>query len=292
MRNRQIIDLPATMSDESRVRNRLFSPILELKVQDIKYLHFHREFEIGLCISGSGVMFHCGEELPFSEGDVQIVYPYMRHIHRVSGSEMCRWTWVYIDPESLMPVLGIHDISRVLRLVRETATVSGLIDRKRCPELHRRLTDFTHRSCGDGFPDGEHMALDFYGVLLSASDCAGTLDRGGARLSARIGVLDPALRRITQDMEAGESTSVEELSRLCSMSISGFRKNFTELMGASPKVYIQACRIRRAKELLRKGEMSILDIAFAVGYKDISGFNRSFMEITGETPSSYRRRHR
>ncbi len=292
MRNRQIIDLPATMADESHSRNKLKNPILDLKVQDIKYLHFHREFELGLCFSGGGVIFHCDAEIPFSEGDVQIVYPYMRHMHTASERERCKWVWAYIDAESLMEALKIQDISRVEELVKSTGAVSGIVDKERFPELHMKLTDFALRSSGEGFADRERMAIDFYSILLSAADAAKKCGGDSEGLSGRISILQPALCRITEDMENGGNTSVEELSRLCSMSVSGFRRVFSELMGAPPKVYIRACRIRRAKQLLRRGEMNILDIAFSVGYKDISGFNRSFIETTGETPSAYRKRHR
>ncbi len=291
MRNRQIIDLPATLADSSDACNKLIAQPCDLKVHDVKYLHFHREFELGMCVEGSGVLTHGGEEQPFSAGDVQIVYPYMRHIHRTPGGERCRWVWMYVDAEKLLSELGVQEFSRLDELVRRTAVIGGMVDGQKMPALHRKLSDFSQKCVGEGYPDVEHMALDFYGILLSASDSL-PADTGDEASASRIAVLDPALRRITEDMETGGSTSVEQLSRLCSMSVSGFRRIFSELMGASPKVYIQACRIRRAKQLLRQGEMNVLDIAFSVGYKDISGFNRSFAEIAGETPSAYRKRHR
>ena len=290
MRNRQIIDLPATLTDSSASANRLRAEPCDLRVRDVTYLHFHREFEIGLCLSGEGTLFHGDIEQSFGAGDVQLIYPYMSHIHKADDPENCRWLWVYINAEKLLSELGVTDFSRVDSLVRKTSLSSGLIDGKKFPALCEKLRDFL-RNCAKGYADREHMALDFYGVLLCAADDLPS-EVGQGENFASITALDPALRRIARDMDTGENTAVEELAKLCSMSVSGFRRKFSELMGASPKVYIQACRIRRAKQLLREGKMNILDVAFAVGYKDISGFNRSFAEITGETPSEYRKRHR
>lgn len=290
MRKRQIIDLPATLADFSRIANSLRAKPCGLMVRDVTYLHFHREFEIGVCISGEGTLFHGDTEQVFGEGDVQLIYPYMGHIHKTDDPDRCRWIWVYIDAEKLLSELGVADFTKVNSLVRKTSRVSGIIDSERFPALCDKLRGFVQR-CEEGYADREHMALDFYGMLLSAADVQ-PKDCEQSESLAPMTVLDPALRRIARDMETGESTSVEALARLCSMSVSGFRRKFSEIMGASPKVYIQACRIRRAKQLLREGKTSILHIALAVGYKDISGFNRSFAESTGETPSAYRKRHR
>ena len=291
MRNRQIIDLPATLSDSSGIANRLAADPCDLNLHEVTYLHFHREFELGMCVAGEGVLHHGDTEQPFCVGDVQLIYPYMRHIHKTSESARCQWVWIYVNAEKLFCELGVADFSRLDALIRRTSVLSGLADRENTPELYERLRNFTEKSANEGYPDGEHMALDFYGILLSAADALPKDCEEGKNL-VRISALDGALRRIAQDIENGSSTDIEQLARLCSMSVSGFRRKFSELMGAPPKVYIQACRIRRAKQLLREGKMNILDIAFSVGYKDISGFNRSFMEITGETPSAYRKRHR
>ena len=290
MRNRQIIDLPATLSDSSEIANKLSAQPCDLKLHEVTYLHFHREFELGMCVSGEGILHHGDAERSFSVGDVQLIYPYMRHIHKTSESARCQWVWIYVNAEKLLSELGVADFTRIHIIIRKTSVLSGLVDRKRTPELYEKLRAFLQQSTS-GYPDREHMALDFYGILILAAD---SLPKGcdDGKIFAEINSLDPALRQIAQDMESGGGTAVEQLARLCSMSVSGFRKKFSELMGAPPKVYIQACRIRRAKQLLRDEKMNILDIAFSVGYKDISGFNRSFMEITGETPSGYRKRHR
>lgn len=56
--------------------------------------------------------------------------------------------------------------------------------------------------------------------------------------------------------------------------------------------YLNKVRIEKACELLKKEDMPISDISYAVGYSDHSYFCRVFKKSTGYTPSVYRRRFR
>jgi AraC-like DNA-binding protein len=49
-------------------------------------------------------------------------------------------------------------------------------------------------------------------------------------------------------------------------------------------------RIERAKALLRRGDLSVTDVCFAVGCTSLGSFSARFTEIVGETPSLYRAR--
>ena len=46
-----------------------------LTANKIRTLHFHRVIEIGKCIKGSGICYLNDKEIPFSEGDIQIISP-------------------------------------------------------------------------------------------------------------------------------------------------------------------------------------------------------------------------
>ncbi len=53
--------------------------------------------------------------------------------------------------------------------------------------------------------------------------------------------------------------------------------------------YLNTCRIRAAREMLRAESMSVKDIALAVGFSDPNYFCRVFKRVTGVTPSVYKR---
>lgn len=82
--------------------------------------------------------------------------------------------------------------------------------------------------------------------------------------------------------------SVEEFAQLCSLSISSFKRKFTEVYNESPKKYVAKMKLIRASKLLATGNLRISDIAYQCGYETISTFNRSFKAHFGKSPSEYR----
>jgi AraC-like DNA-binding protein len=47
-------------------------------------------------------------------------------------------------------------------------------------------------------------------------------------------------------------------------------------------------RIERATALLRRGDMSVTEVCFAVGCTSLGSFSARFTELVGRTPSAYR----
>ena len=47
-------------------------------------------------------------------------------------------------------------------------------------------------------------------------------------------------------------------------------------------------RIERAKALLRRGNLAVTEVCFAVGCTSLGSFSSRFTELVGESPSSYR----
>ena len=56
--------------------------------------------------------------------------------------------------------------------------------------------------------------------------------------------------------------------------------------------YIRRRRVDAATNLLVTTDMTILDVALAVGYHNTANFNKQFRAVTGKTPGEYRREYR
>lgn len=75
----------------------------------------------------------------------------------------------------------------------------------------------------------------------------------------------------------------------CGLSASQFSKAFRKSVGMPPHSWMVQQRISLAKSLLRRGELTLADIALACGFADQSHFTQCFSARTGISPGAWRR---
>ncbi len=94
------------------------------------------------------------------------------------------------------------------------------------------------------------------------------------------------------DREYARQLDVAALARAALMSQAHFSRQFRAAYGETPYSYLMTRRIERAKALLRRGDLTVTEVCFAVGWTSLGSFSSRFTELVGESPSSYRaRRH-
>ncbi|MEG4104780.1 helix-turn-helix transcriptional regulator [Microcoleus sp. S13_C5] len=81
---------------------------------------------------------------------------------------------------------------------------------------------------------------------------------------------------------------LSELANLVQMSPSYFGRLFKQSIGVTPHHYVIQCRIEKAKQLLKRQDLSIIYISQQVGFHDQSHFSKTFCKIVGLTPKKYR----
>lgn len=96
--------------------------------------------------------------------------------------------------------------------------------------------------------------------------------------------------RDLMDRAYAEPLDVPALASAALMSAGHFSRSFRAAFGETPYSYLMTRRIERAKALLRRGDMSVTDVCFAVGCTSLGSFSSRFTELVGETPSAYRAR--
>lgn len=96
--------------------------------------------------------------------------------------------------------------------------------------------------------------------------------------------------RDMMDREYAEPLDVQALANVALMSPGHFSRSFRAAFGETPYSYLMTRRVERAKALLRRGDMSVTDVCFAVGCTSLGSFSSRFTELVGETPSAYRAR--
>ncbi|QWZ09801.1 helix-turn-helix transcriptional regulator [Nocardioides panacis] len=99
------------------------------------------------------------------------------------------------------------------------------------------------------------------------------------------------LRRVRDrmDREYAQPLDVEALARGVHMSAGHLSREFRAAYGESPYSYLMTRRIERAMALLRRGDLSVTEVCFAVGCASLGTFSTRFTELVGVPPSVYRR---
>ena len=99
------------------------------------------------------------------------------------------------------------------------------------------------------------------------------------------------LRRVRDriDREYAQPLDVEALARGVHVSAGHLSREFRRAYGESPYAYLMTRRIERAMALLRRGDLSVTEVCFAVGCQSLGTFSTRFTELVGVPPSTYRR---
>ena len=98
------------------------------------------------------------------------------------------------------------------------------------------------------------------------------------------------LRRVRDriDREYAQPLDVEALARGAHMSAGHLSREFRRAYGESPYGYLMTRRIERAMALLRRGDLGVTEVCFAVGCSSLGTFSTRFTELVGMPPSVYR----
>lgn len=86
-----------------------------------------------------------------------------------------------------------------------------------------------------------------------------------------------------------EDLTIDGVSQAAGFSRFHFTREFTHLIGVSPRRFLRALRFEEAKRLLSHSQLNIAEISHTVGYSSVGTFSSCFKSCTGVTPSAYRR---
>jgi AraC-like DNA-binding protein len=99
-----------------------------------------------------------------------------------------------------------------------------------------------------------------------------------------------SLRRVRDriDRDYAQPLDVEALAQGVHISAGHLSREFRKAYGESPYSYLMTRRIERAMALLRRGDLSVTEVCFAVGCSSLGTFSTRFTELVGVPPSTYR----
>jgi AraC family transcriptional regulator len=133
------------------------------------------------------------------------------------------------------------------------------------------------------------MAADLLARRVLLRHCDG--NRSGA--AGKHGALTARqLRRVLSliDDRLADDISLDDLASAAGLSRFHFVRAFKAAVGKPPHRWLVGLRIERAKELLVKRNITIIDVAALVGFDSQSHFGQVFLDHVGMPPSEWRRR--
>ncbi len=141
-----------------------------------------------------------------------------------------------------------------------------------------------------GFPSGK-VFLDSVERALVAALIDGHAVRHPSPQIFRGGLTPSRLRKVTElvHTKIEDELTLEQMAQEVNLSVAHFSQMFRKSTGQSPHQFVLQQRVERAKELLRKAEARVLDVAVACGFKTQQHFARVFRQICGTSPTQYRR---
>jgi AraC-like DNA-binding protein len=226
------------------------------------------------CVEGAGWCELGGRRHRVGPQQVLVIPPGVPHRYQAEADRPWSIWWLHVqgaDLDDLLTAIGLT----------ATAPVTTLGDPYRAFALLERVCDGLAR---DETPASLTAAAGAAWHLLAQL----AAERGGRSTDRE------PIARAQDHLRAHLSApvSVPALAALVGFSPSHFSARFKSATGFSVLEYVKRLRMARSRQLLITSELSVAEIADAVGYADPFYFSRQFHAVTGLSPREFRRRAR
>jgi AraC-like DNA-binding protein len=249
------------------------------------YLHVHSFFEICYAFAGRGEFRVCNEVYEVKAGDVFVAKPDEPHeiiAHKKEPLEIYFWSYTLVPPPKRQT--GSSDVDTLLRAFLETKrrVNSEMIQMEKTLEL---LTDeVVKREAGYS----QVIQGLVTKLLLDTARAVTNVHVPSAPSSRSPGdaAVDLMVRYLHDNYD--RAVSVQNVAAQVHLSERHARRLFLEATGKTMKEYLTSLRLDVAKQRLLGENVSVSEIAYAVGFNDVRHFSTTFRTVVGVTPSEFR----
>lgn len=279
-------ELPTFFFDPNK---KLFSRKREHSIAGsvITNLHYHNEFEIGICIAGSGECHIADRIYRYGPGCIQIVPPKIPHRPNTDEGVQSSWEWILFDGVGIVSNAGIINPTEFFPIIQKAEELGGVFSREELGNIANAIDVLSN--CADISDEYTNLSLAFAigsFLTLAARYKGETLSYNDNKTSRHR--LTEVIDFIAEHLDSPDLLAEDALAKKYSMSVSNFRRIFKLWCGISPKSFIIKSRMAYAEYLLRKTDLSISEISNRVGYGEVSGFNRIFKRVFLLSPGDFR----
>lgn len=259
--------------------------------------HYHDYFQV--CFVACGEILHSQEDksVRLGHGDAFVIPPCF--VHNINFASQNAEIYSLSFSEALFHSgFSQSNVYKFLQMLQEDVinSVNQPIRLKLilndCQRKNvQALFDCLLRECDSDYPKELSAAASFIAAMLytlsqSYYEQPQNIE-GFNEIAAYSGSITRCMEFI--DSHYNEAISIDVLAKQFAMSRSTFCTLFPQFAGLPLKQYINKKRIVEAESLIRsRPELTLNEIAGAIGYDDNSTFYRNFIRIVGISPSRYK----
>lgn len=257
---------------------------------DIIKLHFHNLMEIGYCIRGEGEIILDGVSVPYGPGMLTIFPENYPHSTKSKANTKSYWEYLFFSPKDILRESYPDDqlfAEQIEKQINEGEQHYLKGENEELVSLVRMIME----ECRHRKEYSEELIRGLvHSLVLAIARRDSVMEnrievkslRGKGGIYRISGALEYISKRYMEDIK------LKKLAECCNLSETHFRRLFVEYMNMTPVEYINLVRIQEARELIKRTQWSMEEVAERVGYTAVSTFNRNFKKIIGTSPYQYK----
>lgn len=272
--------------DIKRLEGSSFRILVNPKLNDFYYWHFHPEFELTFIVAPNGTrrvgdhignfegsdLVFIGSNIPHLNFDYGIKTEYQKVVLQIKEDFLKN---DFITIPELVSIYQLFENSK--KVICFHGTVKDKIG-KRLQKIHL-LSHF------EQFIE----VLSLFQILATSYEMTFLHDKPFENLynnkeQLRLKVVYKFIEENYQ-----RAVSIEEVSHLTHLSKAAFCRYFKKMTRLTFTEFLNQYRIEHAKRLL-KSDKNVTETCFECGFESLSYFNRIFKKVVGENPIQFKKR--
>ncbi|TWU38363.1 AraC family transcriptional regulator [Novipirellula artificiosorum] len=242
------------------------------------------EFQIILISEGQGIFeSEPTGEVAVTSDSLLFLFPGVWHRYRPDRSTGWTERWISFHGELTHRLLELH-------VLRPEAAVRRARTPKMLSKAFDRLLQRIHRDANQNSILLSMQTLSLIGTVVENAAARDELP-GGHRTVRSKDVRDPLVRDALDLIwtHSHRSLSVQKIADRLASSRRALERHFRQELGHTVLDEIGACRISRAKRLLRETELGVKTVALLAGFPSEERMRVSFIQVEKTSPTEYRR---
>lgn len=234
--------------------------------------HWHEHLELHFILKGKGVIYCNQKPLLLNQGSLAII----------NSNELHEGVSFTPDFHALVIIFEMGMFSKEIAnynvifksLIESDLVINDLV-MSIYEEENEKISGYKLAMKGKLYELIAYLVRNYVSQSLS--------DRENISRIRNLGRLNTVLQYIQENYT--EAITNQELADLIHISEYRFCHMFKESIGKSPINYINEVRLKKAYSLLEQKEMTVSQIAAAVGFQDYNNFGRLFRKYYGFPPT-------